>query len=197
MCGRFYVPDTDLPEELLALLSEAERRRLAVEPGFRLKRGELAPGDTVAVVAPGRAAPSGAFPMRWGFRLGTPARLVFNARSESAGERPLFRESFASRRCLLPAAAYFEWDHRQKRPEKYRFFLPGEPLLYLAGLYRLTAEGAECTVLTREAAGPLADFHERMPVILPREAHAAWLNPREKVGALLGEALTELQWAKE
>ena len=69
MCGRFYVPDTDLPEELLALLSEAERRRLAVEPGFRLKRGELAPGDTVAVVAPGRAAPSGAFPMRWGFRL--------------------------------------------------------------------------------------------------------------------------------
>ena len=89
--------------------------------------------------------------MKWGYQL--PGTLVINARSETALEKPLFRESVRSRRCLIPSTGFYEWDS-QKR--KYLFTLTGEGALYMAGLYdRRGNKDCYCilTTATRSTAG--------------------------------------------
>ena len=176
MCGRFLIPEEDGPEELLILLNRAELARRARHPDFRLKRGEICPGDCAAVLAPNRNRQTALFVMRWGFRL--EKRLVFNARSESAAEKTMFRQSLTERRCLIPAASFFEWDRRLKRPAKFRFWPDGKQMMYLAGLYRFEPDAPlpVFTVLTRQAEGTIADIHDRMPVIVPPEQLDTWLD---------------------
>lgn len=175
MCGRFYLPE-DGPEKLLALMNRAELARRARHPDFRLKRGEICPGDFAAVLAPNRRRETSLFVMQWGFRM--EKRLVFNARCETAAQRPMFRQSLQDRRCLIPAAAFFEWDRRLKKAAKFRFWTEGSPMMYFAGLYRFepgTATPA-FTVLTRQAEGCIADIHDRMPVIVREEQLDLWLD---------------------
>lgn len=174
MCSRFFLPENDAPEELLALLNRAELARRRYEPGFHLKRGEICPGDKAVVLAPNRSRQTTAFIMRWGFRL--EKRLVFNARSETAAQRPLFSGSLLERRCLIPATAFFEWDHRLKKPAKFRFWPDNLPVMYLAGLYRFEQDEPVFTVLMRQAEGCIADIHDRMPVIAPPDQLDRWLD---------------------
>lgn len=175
MCGRFYIPEDGGDEELLALLNRAELARRARQPDFRLKRGEISPGDSAVVLAPNRSRRTSLFIMRWGFRM--EKRLVFNARSETAAQKPMFRQSMLARRCLIPAASFFEWDHRMKKPAKFRFWKPAGPL-YLAGIYRFEPDDPlpAFTVLTRPAEGPIAELHDRMPVIVRGEQLDLWLD---------------------
>lgn len=196
MCGRFYLPEDELDEALAMLLMEAEAAEAARQPGFRLKRGEICPGDAAVVLALSRSLKARAFVMQWGFHLGK--RLVFNARSETAGEKPLFRESMQVRRCVIPACGYFEWDHRQAKPPKYLFAPESGHGMYLAGLYRFEPgmDRPVFTILTRDAAPGIAAFHNRMPVILPRAHVAAWLGHDAPAEALLPLAEDQLAWKK-
>ena len=93
MCGRYYVePESDM-EELAELIAEA--RRKAESAGEEVKTGEVFPSDTAAVIANNRQLKPAVFPMRWGFeRKG--GSLVINARSETAADKTLFRESAAA-----------------------------------------------------------------------------------------------------
>ena len=170
MCGRFYVPSDDDAEDLAAMLREADER--AGEP---LPRGEISPGMKAPVMCLSRAGHPRIFPMHWGYPVAE--RLLVNARSETAAIRTIFQESFRTRRCLIPASAWFEWDHRVKPMTKYRIRREAQPWFYLAGLYRLTEDGPQCTVLTREAVGSLRDLHGRMPVSFVRGDARAWLDP--------------------
>lgn len=196
MCGRFYIPSDDGPEELIELLNRAESRVQAADPNFRLPRGEVRPGDWAAVQSLNRAGARSVFPMKWGFRMDK--QLLINARSETAAGKPTFRESMQSRRCLIPAGAYFEWDHRTKPLTKYRFMLQDAPLMYLAGLYRFEPDSAwpVFTVLTRPAAEEIAPFHDRMPVILPPSLSDRWLDRTQSPAPLLDAALTGLRWER-
>ena len=100
MCGRYYV-EPESSSELLELIAEAKRK------SDEVKTGEVFPSDTAAVIANNRQLKPTVFPMRWGFeRRG--GGLAINARSETAGEKQLFRESAQLRRCLIPASCYFE-----------------------------------------------------------------------------------------
>ncbi|MDN5860116.1 MAG: SOS response-associated peptidase [Pseudonocardia sp.] len=118
------------------------------------------------------------------------ARMI-NARSESAAEKPAFRRAMGSRRCLIPADGWFEWQrgsagHKQPYYTHYR---DGSSLA-MAGLWEFwkpgedTADSNEypdglitATVLTAAAVGPLAQVHDRMPLVLPPSAWRAWLDP--------------------
>ena len=175
MCGRFFIPEEG-PEELLALLNRAELARRAHHPDFRLKHGEICPGDSAVVLAPNRNRQTSLFVMRWGFRMNR--RLIFNARSETAAQKPMFRDSLQTRRCVIPASAFFEWNHRLKRTAKFRFWPEGRPVMYMAGLYRFEPGDPlpAFTILTRQAEGNIADIHDRMPVILKAEQLDLWLD---------------------
>lgn len=196
MCGRFYLPEDELDDDLALLLSEAEAAEAARLPGFRLKRGEICPGDAAVVLALSRGLRMRAFVMQWGFHL--EKRLIFNARAETAAEKPMFRDSMKTRRCVIPASGYFEWDHRQAKPPKYLFVPESGHGLYLAGLYRFEPgmQRPVFTILTRDAAPAIAAFHSRMPVILPREQLAAWLDHDTPAEAILPLAEDRLAWKK-
>lgn len=198
MCGRFYIdPDDMSDEELIALLNREKDRAEQRSEELRITLGEVRPGDCAAVIALNRSLRRSAFVMKWGYRLDK--RLVFNARSESAAQKPLFIQSAAERRCLIPASAYFEWDHRNAVKQKYRFCLPERKQLYLAGLYRFENENPlpVFTVLTRVAEPEISCFHDRMPVMIPASLTDAWLDRTNSFDSLLEKVDTKVSWCAE
>jgi putative SOS response-associated peptidase YedK len=110
------------------------------------------------------------------------ARLV-NARAEGLADKPAFRDAFARRRCLVPADGFYEWQPAGNRKQPYRITLPDGRPFALAGLWeRRAGPGGQAietfTIVTTEANEAVRPIHHRMPVILPPDAIATWLDPR-------------------
>ena len=126
--------------------------------------------------------------MAWGYAMPDGKRII-NARSETAGELPLFRDGIFRRRCAVPANRYFEWERSGGKRTKYAIRPEVGELFYFAGLYRIADSRPEFVILTREPAQSIAFIHDRMPVILPSELVADWTNPRYDAGELLRHAV--------
>ena len=174
MCGRYWIEPED-DEELLRIIEQMQR----VDPELRVKtEGEVFPGDGVPALCLSRAGNVRPFAMAWGYAMPDGRRMI-NARSETAAQKPMFRDSMRSRRCLLPMSAYFEWEHRGRERVKYRIAPDAAGLHFLAGLYRFEGNCPVCTVLTAAAAPEIAFIHHRMPVILPAEKQDIWLRGGE------------------
>src|SRR3990172_4431447 len=114
MCGRFAL--TASGEEL------AEAFDLEAAPSLT-PRYNIAPGQPVTVV---RATTDGrreAASLTWGFSApaGAKARLLINARAETAERLPGFRDCFRTGRCLVPASGFFEWQASAKPPQPFYF----------------------------------------------------------------------------
>jgi putative SOS response-associated peptidase YedK len=105
-----------------------------------------------------------------------------NAMSETAAEKPAFRDAMSRRRCLIPADGFYEWLRvglKQKQP--YSFVIIDGSVFVFAGLWDpLRDPGGEvletCTILTTRPNSLVADVHDRMPVILRREDYDLWLD---------------------
>ena len=104
--------------------------------------------------------------------------------------RPTFADSFAGRRCALPAAGFYEWD---KKKEKVIFTLPDRPILYLAGIYRPYGAENRFVVLTREANASMEPVHDRMPLILSGEEVLPWVSDAAKASDILTKELPMLK----
>jgi putative SOS response-associated peptidase YedK len=116
---------------------------------------------------------------------------MLNARVESLTEKPAFRAAARSRRCLVPADGWYEWAKRLDSPTKQPYFITPEDGsgLAFAGLYEVWGRGEDrlytCTVVTAPAVGALTGIHPRMPLVLPPDRWADWLDPaRDDVEAL-------------
>jgi putative SOS response-associated peptidase YedK len=113
------------------------------------------------------------------------AHRMFNARSETAADKPAFRSAFRRRRCLVPADGYYEWQARTRagKPVKQPFYIHAadDQVLSLAGLYEdwSSPQGPlrTFTIMTQESRGAMADIHDRMPVLIDRESWSSWLDP--------------------
>ncbi len=105
---------------------------------------------------------------------------MINARSETAAEKPAFRSSFRSKRCLIPASAFYEWKKEDKEKIPFCIRSQDQTPMAFAGLWDswLGPEGViqSCSILTTEANQPLKPLHDRMPVILQPEDYQPWLN---------------------
>lgn len=135
------------------------------------------------------------------------ARMI-NARSESAAEKPAFRRALSSRRCLLPADGWYEWQRGPDHKQPYYTHNADGSSLAMAGIWEYwkpkdDPENAypdglvTAAVLTTSAVGVLAQVHDRMPLLLPPSAWDAWLDPdapasAEAVSALLAPPSPEL-----
>jgi len=191
MCGRYYIPDEDSAAELKEIIDQINRRHNA---GPVLKTGEIAPSDTAPVLANNRSLAVTPFAMKWGYTMSN-GKLVFNARSETASEKPLFRDGMTQRRCLVPAAHYFEWEKRGREKIKYAIKPADVSVLYMAGIYRIENGIPVFSILTREPASSISFIHDRMPVILPRELTTDWLNPRFKAEEVLRSATLDISFS--
>jgi putative SOS response-associated peptidase YedK len=117
---------------------------------------------------------------------------MLNARVESLNAQPAFRTAARSRRCLVPADGWYEWAKRLDSPTKQPYFITPEDgsVLAFAGLWEVWGKGEDrlysCTVVTAPAVGALTEIHERMPLVLPPDRWAEWLDPaREDVAELV------------
>lgn len=191
MCGRYYIPDEDSAAELQEIIEQINRRNNARTP---LKTGEIAPSDTAPVLANNRSLTITPFAMKWGYTMSN-GKLVFNARSETAAEKPLFRDGMTQRRCLVPAAHYFEWEKRGREKIKYAIKPSDVSVLYMAGIYRIENGVPVFSILTREPASSISFIHDRMPVILPREMMSDWLNPHFKADEVLRSATLNISFS--
>lgn len=126
--------------------------------------------------------------MRWGLipswaKDASIGSRMINARSESAADKPAYRTALARRRCLLPADGWYEWRAEDGRKQPYFLTRADGGSLALAGVWEVWRPEPEAelvvstAVMTTAAVGPLADIHDRMPLVLPPEAWAKWLDP--------------------
>ena len=196
MCGRYYIAEDEKDSFLASYIAQAMARAEQMGVAMRCS-GEIRPTDTAPVIATSAAHRTvGAFPMRWGFRHPSRGMLVFNTRSETAAEKPLFCTSVADRRCLIPASSYYEWQKADGQKVKFSFSSCKDEPLYLAGLYFRSSHDKLpfFTILTRDATDELKFIHSRMPVLLPKERMQDWLSPEEDYRELLAGAQTNLHY---
>ncbi len=206
MCCRFVL---ETSPELRPYLEAADRSPLKEILSGRLGRplileGEAKPSDLVPVLATSRSSLPAVFPMLWGFTVPGVKSGLFNARSESASVKPAFREAWASRRCIIPASWYYEWEHPAdpsgsgRAGNKYRIRPKDSSAAYLAGLYRFeNRNGIQVpvfTILTREPGEAIRFLHNRMPVILPSDLLCSWIDPSSDPGKVLASALTDMSF---
>lgn len=187
MCGRFGLFVTpEVLEEYFGL----DELVAAPEPRYN-----LTPGQAVAAVREhdGRRRLD---VLQWGLvpfwaKDATIGRRLINARLDSIAAKPAFREAWQRRRCLVPASGFYEWSERRGGRKRPHFIRPGdEPLLAIAGLWERwrTPSGEKletCVVVTTDANAQLAPVHDRMPLLIPRDAHALWLDPRSSLDDVL------------
>lgn len=179
MCGRYTL---HVPTRALMDLFD-----LPEVPDL-LPRYNVAPSQEVPVVRqPGETRELTL--LRWGLipfwskdPKGGPTPI--NARADSASEKPAFRQAFRRHRCLLPADGFYEWKKEGTKKQPVLFRMRDEGPFAFAGLWDRW-EGPDgqiiqsCTLLTTEPNALVAPVHDRMPVILPPEAYALWLDPTE------------------
>ncbi|MBQ8305614.1 MAG: SOS response-associated peptidase [Blautia sp.] len=201
MCGRYYI-DQLIYDELDRIYVEIEKqirqnyfqgadeaadvledRAAQYQPLTGITTGDIHPSDTAPVICMDESFPVLRM-QKWGFPPYKGTGLIFNARSESVREKPMFRDSFLSGRILVPARGFYEWN-RQK--EKNDFRSEDASLLLMAGLCKAFPEGERFTILTTEANSSMAPVHDRMPVLVGRESAADWLFSAEKAVRLLQE----------
>jgi putative SOS response-associated peptidase YedK len=111
---------------------------------------------------------------------------AINARSESVHEKPTFKSAFRSNRCLLPATGYYEWASelgKYKTKQPIYISRDDKKLLAFTGIFQSWTSSSgrviqSVSIITRQAVGQLALVHSRMPVFLPRDRWAEWMNPK-------------------
>ena len=183
MCGRFAQPHSS--EELARIF----RARPTVDlPGQRFN---VAPTDEVAGVLEHHGERV-IEPFRWGLvpwyadDRKSAARLI-NARAETVETTPAFRTSFAKRRLIIPAAAFYEWHRVEGRREPFAIRrIDGDPLA-LAGVWAVWRDSDTgervytCSILTTVPNALVSPIHNRMPVILDPGDWDRWLSAETAV----------------
>jgi putative SOS response-associated peptidase YedK len=180
MCGRFVQAQT--PDVYARFFGAEPVVTEALAPSYN-----VAPTDAVYAVAEHDGERQlGTF--RWGLlpfwaKDRKMAARNINARVETAADKPAFRDSFASRRCLIPADGFYEWERKEKGGKLPHYVhAEGAAPLAFAGLWarwrdpeteeRLTT----CTILTGEPSELVEPIHDRMPVVLPPDTWDEWLD---------------------
>ena len=180
MCGRYTLTRQEgVIEEMQAVLG------MVAQSDWWKPRFNVAPTQPAPVVIAHDGVRTLEM-MRWGLvphwaskrgQTGKPAPLMINARVETIEDKPVFREAFHRRRCLVPADGFFEWKRDGKTPRPLYFRPEPRRVIAFAGVWTRAGETTSFAILTGPPNALVAPIHDRMPIVLPREAYAAWLDP--------------------
>jgi putative SOS response-associated peptidase YedK len=188
MCGRFAIGDTQGTDWRDWLMIDPEVDWPV--PGWPSARWNVAPTDPVGIVRlrqgrdGGRREPAvarwGLVPHWWRKPVSELRAATFNARAEEAATKPMFRDAWVSRRCLVPAIGYYEWTGpKTARQPWFITMRRNVPGILFAGLWAAARVEGEwllsCTILTTEAGAATRHLHPRSPVVLCEEDAGRWL----------------------
>lgn len=179
MCGRYVLEAT--PEQLQQAFNLESVPQFA--PRYNIAPTQLAPVIT-------NEAPRVLTPLRWGLipswaKDESVGSKMINARADGIAEKPSFRAAFKRRRCIVPASGFYEWQKRDDGKQPMYIHFGDAPVFGLAGLWEIwhNSNGDEIrtyTIITTDANDFMSSIHNRMPVILPRDAYDEWLNTDEQ-----------------
>jgi putative SOS response-associated peptidase YedK len=189
MCGRYTL--TANTQKLAEAFDGLE------VPAELPARYNIAPSQAIAVVANNGEHKLEFF--QWGLipswakdpKIGN---KMINARAETLGEKPSFRNAYKRRRCLVLADGFYEWKKEgdKTKTPMYIRLASGEPFAF-AGLWEMWQKTEDmilsCTIITTEPNELMAQIHNRMPVILPHTAYEQWLDPAERTPDQLDDLL--------
>ncbi len=178
MCGRFELHSA---LEIIARLFGLPGGAFLMPSGFN-----IAPGRDIAIIV-NEGGMNKLTTCYWGFVPSWAKDLnagfkMINARAETIAEKPSFRQAFSRHRCLVAADGFYEWKNEGgKKSPFYIHRRDGQPF-GMAGLCNLwtSPEGERVctsTIITTVANEVLAPIHDRMPVIIARDAVDLWLDP--------------------
>jgi len=176
MCGRFY---------LIASAAELKKKFSLEQRLDLVSRYNIAPTQSSLIIR-GEAKSRSVHMARWGLvpsfsrDLSLGARMI-NAPAEEIEDKPVFRDAFAGRRCLVPANGFYEWQTRGARKQPYKIGLRNGALCAFAGLWeKWTPEVGDpvetFTIITTRANRLVSEVHERMPVIIAPADYQRWLS---------------------
>jgi putative SOS response-associated peptidase YedK len=206
VCGRYNVtPDAEaflaafdiargldsLPQGPLFNVAPGDGRRVTMVPIVR----DTDDGRELAMVR---------WPLLPFWAKGKPIRFnTANAKGETVADKPAYRVPWRSRRCLIPAHGYYEWQKAAGRAAKQPFHigLRNGALFAFGGLWdRSRADGGDavesCTIVTTEPTEALRSIHDRMPVIVPPAGYEDWLTGSTRAAAqwIRPFAADEMEW---
>jgi len=192
MCGRYRL----------------SRRKQIVEEHFASVSGDedwsprfnIAPTQPIPVIRQNPKEPVRELSLiRWGLipswaKDSSIAAKMINARSETAGTKPAFRDALKSRRCLIPADGFYEWSRTGRTKQPYCFEVNDGQLFAFAGLWDRWKDASgnwvkTCSILTTTPNAVTSAVHDRMPVILEPDSYDLWLDPWMKDAAVASELL--------
>ncbi len=184
MCGRFSLAP---PDQASLAARFGFSQTVDVGPRFN-----IAPGSEVLVVV--GASPPRAERMLWGLiapwaKDPSSGFKAINARAETVASKPMFRESFEKRRCLVIADGFYEWQRVSSGKRPWHVTRLGGAPFAFAGLWASWGDGsaaaiASVAIVTVEAPPALARIHDRMPVILDPSVEARWCDPETQAEEL-------------
>jgi len=193
MCTRFVLLEQHYREIL-------QRLGIGAATEF-LSRYNLAPGALIPAV---RLAPSAGTPareaaaLRWGF-VPSWARddeglRPPNARAETIAAKPAFRQAIRTRRCVIPATGFYEWEHRGRLKQPWLIRRRDEQPFGIAGIWEHwrapDGTGLEsCALVTTRPNELMQRIHDRMPVLLTIAQCETWLDPKVTDPAALAPLL--------
>jgi putative SOS response-associated peptidase YedK len=180
MCGRYRL----------------SRRKQTIEEYFASTSGDeewnprynIAPTQPVPIIRQNPKEPVRELSLvRWGLipswaKDASVAAQMINARSETASTKPAFRDALKSRRCLIPADGFYEWQRMGKAKQPYCFEVNDGKLFAFAGIWdrwrdRTGYTIESCSILTTTPNAMTSVVHDRMPVILDPDSYDLWLDP--------------------
>jgi putative SOS response-associated peptidase YedK len=187
MCGRFTQSYT--------WRERVELYRLTQPARSLWPRYNIAPTTAIDVVRLADAGPE-LVPMLWGLipgwwkKTAKEVPSTFNSRAETVAEKPMFLSAFKRPRCIVPASGYYEWYTAEGGKQPYFISAADGSVLSIAGLWDQwkepeTGETISSATLIVTAANDITRrIHDRMPVLLDRENHEAWLTGKAGVELL-------------
>ena len=169
MCGRYSLFTEEDNQEIMRIVRSLDNRY----PGNNMKHGEIFPTNVAPILClkENEIKPELS---TWGFPRFEAKGVIINARSETADSRPMFKKSLHTRRCVVPSTGFYEWSQTGTKA-KFRFKLPSSKTLYMAGIYNEFKAENKFVILTTCANNSIADVHDRMPIILPKDLAEDWI----------------------
>lgn len=172
MCGRISVIDSplaDVVSNVLGICFSVPTNR------------DLRPTQQMETVIGGQRGPR-QLSARWGIQPQWSKRLLINAQAETVAQKPIFRQAFNDRRCVVPCSGWYEWrDEGSSNKQRYLFEHAERQPLYMAAIWYPNLPGKErpqIVTLTTAPNARCAEYHQRMPVLILPPDVESWLNSR-------------------